>query len=226
MKFLALVLALALTSASAFVPACSPRSSVRMMAEKETVTTLGVTQNAEATYDLDLKSMPGIQDPVGYFDPWGLAVDANDDRITWFRSAELKHSRVAMLAFVGWVVTKAGYFLPGNVALDGTSFKSLGANPLEAYNALPENGKWQMILTIGLIEISDAHNEKLLLKQTGPTDGSYGLRFDPLGFYGKMSEEKFLAKQNTELANGRLAMIGIAGSFSAELLPHSVPFIP
>ena len=33
-------------------------------------------------------------------------------------------------------------------------------------------------------------------------------------------------QQNAELANGRLAMIGIAGSYSAELLPHSIPFIP
>ena len=119
----------------------------------------------------DLDSMAGSTKPIKNFDPLNLASIGSDETLAWFRAAELKHSRVAMLAFVGWVVTKvgrrattppprrippctlppqrpttphtsphhhhlttpsphhlkAGYFLPGNVALDGTSFKSLGA---------------------------------------------------------------------------------------------------
>ena len=56
----------------------------------------------------------------------------------------------------------------------GTTFKSLGTSPFEAYNALPDNGKWQLVLAIGLIEISDAHSETLFLRKAGPTDGSFG----------------------------------------------------
>lgn len=33
----------------------------------------------------------------------------------WFREAELKHSRIAMLAFLGLVAQEAGVVFPGNV---------------------------------------------------------------------------------------------------------------
>ena len=45
--------------------------------------------------------MPGIQAPIGYFDPVGYSTKVSDEGMLWFRAAELKHSRVAMLAFTG-----------------------------------------------------------------------------------------------------------------------------
>ena len=37
------------------------------------------------------------------FDPWGLTKGADADKIAWYRAAELKHGRVAMLASLGQI---------------------------------------------------------------------------------------------------------------------------
>ena len=42
--------------------------------------------------------------PVGYFDPWGLADVGSPETLAWYRAAELKHGRVCMAAFVGFLV--------------------------------------------------------------------------------------------------------------------------
>ena len=57
--------------------------------------------------------MPGIQAPIGYFDPVGYSTKVSDEGMLWFRAAELKHSRVAMLAFTGWCINGAGIHFPG-----------------------------------------------------------------------------------------------------------------
>ena len=54
----------------------------------------------------------------------------------WYRAAELKHSRVAMLACTGWLVNQYELYFPGNLAA-GKAFSSLGKNPLEAWAATP-----------------------------------------------------------------------------------------
>lgn len=47
------------------------------------------------------------------FDPLGLA-ELPDDSLAWFRHAEIKHGRIAMAAFVGWLwVDMGGALFPG-----------------------------------------------------------------------------------------------------------------
>ena len=70
-----------------------------------------------------------------------------------YRAAELKHGRVAMLATCGIAYTASGGPLfAGPVALDGTTFQSLGSDPWQAFAALPYMGKLQMLVVIGLLE--------------------------------------------------------------------------
>ena len=69
----------------------------------------------------------------------------------WYRAAELKHSRVAMLACTGWLVNQYELYFPGNLAA-GKAFSSLGKNPLEAWAATPYDGKVQILFAIGLAE--------------------------------------------------------------------------
>merc|ERR1719313_2942837 len=46
----------------------------------------------------------GILPPVGYLDPLNFGEQASPDRLRWFREAELKHGRIAMLASVGFLI--------------------------------------------------------------------------------------------------------------------------
>merc|ERR1711976_901731 len=46
----------------------------------------------------------GVQAPVGFWDPLGLAADGDADTFKRRRAAELKHGRISMLACIGYIV--------------------------------------------------------------------------------------------------------------------------
>ena len=67
----------------------------------------------------------GAQPPLGFFDPFGmLSGDCTQERFDRLRYVEIKHGRIAQLAFLGQVVTRAGIHLPGDIDYSGTSFDS------------------------------------------------------------------------------------------------------
>jgi len=124
-RFTALALALFLGTASAFVSQAPARVN-------------------SALASTTVKDMPGITAPVGYFDPVGYGESVSPEAMLWFRAAELKHSRVAMLAFVGWCVNGLGVHFPGQLSSD-ISFADLAAMaPRDAWEAVPEAGKLQV----------------------------------------------------------------------------------
>merc|ERR1719478_1290949 len=53
-----------------------------------------------------MKGMPGISGPLGFFDPlnYAGAEGVTEGKIRFYREAELKHGRVAMLASLGFLV--------------------------------------------------------------------------------------------------------------------------
>ena len=55
------------------------------------------------------------------FDPWGLSTPQN---IKWMREAELKHGRMAQLAWAGWVAVDLGMKFPGARYADLSSYKA------------------------------------------------------------------------------------------------------
>ena len=88
-----------------------------------------------------VEDMPGSTMPFKAFDPLGLATLGSDSTLAWFRAAELKHSRVAMLATTGYLVQAAGFHFPGMLSSD-VSFETLSAmKPLDAWDAVPDLGK-------------------------------------------------------------------------------------
>ena len=121
MKVAGIVLALA-SSAAAFAPA-SQRST-------------------SSALSMALGDMPGSTMPFKTFDPLDLASLGSEETLAWFRAAELKHSRVAMLATTGYLVQAAGVHFPGMLSKD-VSFESLSTmKPFDAWDAVPDAGKY------------------------------------------------------------------------------------
>jgi hypothetical protein len=162
------------------------------------------------------------------FDPLGLAEMASPKTLAWYRAAELKHGRVAMAAWTGFFyMTLPANFAPlfGGEIAGGTTFASLGREPFAAWDAVPDSGKAQIILTLGAFEFLSEYTKPHYL--SGGTPGKISLNglplWDPLNFVGQLSPEKRAEKRVSELKNGRLAMIGVMSVFAAHNIPGSVP---
>ena len=96
----------------AFAPAPSVRSrmATTMMAEKSrSIPILNKPKNLPG--DGSLAGDEGF-DPLGLSNIGDLGFD-----LYWMREAELKHARVAMLAFAGMIATETGTVVPGFVSL-------------------------------------------------------------------------------------------------------------
>jgi len=122
------ILALCLGSAAAFVP---PKAA-----------STGVV--TKATYENEV----GVLPPVGFFDPLGLSENLSPEIFEQYRTAELKHGRIAQLAIVGYVVPEI-YRWPGNIA-SGIPFASI-PHGVAAIDAIPAFGWIQMIFAIGAV---------------------------------------------------------------------------
>ena len=49
----------------------------------------------------------GVQDPVGFWDPLGFTADGDVLSFKRRRHVELKHGRIAMLATMGYITSRA-----------------------------------------------------------------------------------------------------------------------
>ena len=161
-----------------------------------------------------MKGMPGISGPLGFFDPLGYASadDVTEGKIRFYREAELKHGRVAMLASFGFLVAEQFHPLfGGNV--DVPSYVAFQETPLQG-------SFFPVVLSLAVFEIFS------IFSFENPKDGMWSIKadhvpgdlgFDPMGL--KPTNPAELAEMQTkELNNGRLAMIGIAGMVGQELV--------
>jgi len=149
------------------------------------------------------------------FDPAGFSERA-PEWMNWFREAELKHGRQAMLATVGLVV-------PEFVRIPGEQF-SFEAIPkvVDAHDALIDTSMKQILLWISLAEVMTLG----ALSNMGEFDRDAGdFSFDPLGLY-PTDPEKQKALKLKELKNGRLAMCAIGGMiYGASTSGHGFPYL-
>mmetsp|Transcript_3505 Transcript_3505/g.5204 ORF Transcript_3505/g.5204 Transcript_3505/m.5204 type:complete len:205 (+) Transcript_3505:229-843(+) len=150
----------------------------------------------------------GVQEPLGLYDPLGLLDGADEARFNRLREVEIKHGRVAMLAFVGNLVPRAGLFLPGNIDLDGDSFDSYppGIAAVLGDDAIPAAGVFQIILAAGALELFVMKD----VTGTGEFIGDFRNGFIDFG-WDTFDEDEKLRKRGIELNNGRAAMMGILG---------------
>merc|ERR1719159_2201299 len=80
-------------------------------------TGLGWDTSTEPKNREDMMALAIKQNPVvGFWDPLDIVNDATaPETIGWFRHAEIKHGRVAMAGFVGYLVHSAGIHFPWNI---------------------------------------------------------------------------------------------------------------
>jgi len=162
--------------------------------------------------------------PFGnYFDPLGISKDKTESEMKRIREAEVTHSRVAMLAFLGFFFQEA--------ILDRPLFatKELGGITGPAiyhFQQVSERFPGFWLATIPFF----AYFENLRARKgwQDPTKGGdlFGIKedyepgdlgFDPFSAYPLDSRGRAEMK-NKELNNGRLAMLGVAGLMAQELV--------
>merc|ERR1719163_1827295 len=164
--------------------------------------------------------------------------------IGFLRQAEIKHGRVAMAAFVGYIVQANGIHFPWALTggPSGISYADISAagSPPEQWDALPTAAKVQILAFVGFLEVISETSS--ILEQS---DNKHYMRggkpgafpkfapwmphpmpfelFDPFGLSKNASPEKKEKGLIAEINNGRLAMLGIMAFVSEAKVPGSVP---
>uniref|UniRef100_A0A0G4HJ46 Uncharacterized protein n=1 Tax=Chromera velia CCMP2878 TaxID=1169474 RepID=A0A0G4HJ46_9ALVE len=188
MKFVlpsAALFAVALGHDSAFVPSAPVLSRSRDAA----VTPL---RAAEGMLGSDVET-------GGVFDPLGFAKD--EASLYKYRTIELKHGRLAMLACLGYFVQTAGLHWPDPVFSERAPLAELQKLATERPAALA-----QIVAALAAIEVTIGKQDP----DKAPGELGLGARFIP------EDQADFEALQLKELKNGRLAMFSIAGMILQE----------
>jgi len=148
--------------------------------------------------------------PENFWDPAGITRGKSKEEILELRAMELKHGRVAMLAVLGWFHVAAGYHIVGDYAVG----EHLNNNPLINLTQMPMGGIWQVLFTIMCLEWLTTYVCK------PPAEKPW----DILGWTDIIIEDEksiwnqFRKAENQELNNARLAMMGITGLITQDVL--------
>eukprot|EP00596_Hydrurales_sp_CCMP1899_P007476 CAMPEP_0119045260 /NCGR_PEP_ID=MMETSP1177-20130426/38590_1 /TAXON_ID=2985 /ORGANISM="Ochromonas sp, Strain CCMP1899" /LENGTH=183 /DNA_ID=CAMNT_0007016757 /DNA_START=162 /DNA_END=713 /DNA_ORIENTATION=+ len=153
----------------------------------------------------------GVQAPLGFWDPLGLLMNADQERFDNLRKYEVKHGRISMLAVLGHMVTTAGYRCGGDIAF-GVPFSSV-KNGLAAIETIPAAGVAQIIGFIGLLEFGFEYQEKNIASECVQRMTDFG--------WNEATQRK---KASIELNNGRAAQMGILALMVHERLNNN-PYI-
>jgi len=196
------------------------------------------SMNMDAKADLvvlaeKLNPIVNYYDPIGLADQefWGLS---QDQTIGFLRESEVKHGRIAMFAFVGYIVHANHITWPWPMTMDGTPFPQTGSPP-EVWDAIPDAAKLQIISFVGFLEFwrESAGTHYMSGGKIGEMPefdskyipgGALNL-YDPLGYNKGRTAEAKERGLVVELNNGRLAMLGIFGFVSAASVEGSVPLL-
>merc|ERR1719331_1968412 len=161
------------------------------------------------------KTLPGITDPLDFFDPLGFCSQegVTEGKIRFYREVEVKHCRVAMLAALGFPLAEQFHPLFGG-SIDVPSFTAFQQTPLQTF--------WPaVVFAIAIVEVysvftfENPNIEGWAIRKDHEL-GRLGNRvFDPMGLMPTDPAE-LKEMQTKELNNGRLAMIAIAGMIVQE----------
>jgi len=188
--------------------------SVQLMDQKTIIDPLSLysdkselTTNAVMSASLPFLKRPALLDGSlpgdRGFDPLNFSSDAS--ALDWYRNAEIKHARLAMLATVGWPIAELTH-------------KSV-ATQFDLESTLGLQDKAPSVLNGGLgltnplfwiAAISAAAALEFIATKNGDSQEPGDFGFDPLSFTGANDKQTFFV-QEAEIFNGRLAMLAITG---------------
>lgn len=180
------------------------------------------TSGARAITSLNEKSasLPFLEAPpntAGYvgdvgFDPFRFSDFVPVD---FLREAELKHGRIAMMAWLGFVAVDCGFRVyPLPEAYDGLT-------AVTAHDALVEQGALsQMLLWFSLAEVFDFVAVVQMLEGSGRAPGDFGLDG---GLLKGKSEAEIENMKLKEITHCRLAMLAFSGVVTQAVLTQG-PF--
>jgi len=144
---------------------------------------------------------------------------ASQERFEQLRYTEIKHGRVSMLAFLGFITNYAGIRLGGNIDMAGTKFADIPSG-YAALAAVPKGGWGQIIGFVLILEF-------IMRDNTGEGEFPGDFRSGAIDFgWDTFDEETKLQKRAIELNNGRAAMCGILGLMVHEQLGNLGTVIP
>merc|ERR1719461_2684525 len=157
----------------------------------------------------------GVQAPLGFWDPANFCEDGDLEDFRRRRETELKNGRVAMFATIGYMVPEY-YKFPGYLAPSaGLKFADV-PNGLKALDKVPVEGWLQIIALGGFLEIC------VNTPQNPSEPGNYGRGKFGISPGESISDpEQRKSRLNSELANGRLAMMAIVGMWFQDGLTGS-----
>lgn len=243
----ATIVATMATSAVAFAPSTSQQSSTELKAVMPDRLWDSMVDKTQRSKSLPWLPRPAALDgslpgDVG-FDPFYLSSIPKNfagfiqppsweetngvSTLYWMREAELKHSRVAMLAVLGWLATD-GAIVPFALRFPGETYSVANIpNAYSAHDILVQQGSMGfLLLACGLVEFCSS--AAIVQVSKGELDREAGdYNFDPLGFCKGKSEQEIFTMKTKELSNGRLAMLAFGGIATQSALGdafHAPPY--
>tara|TARA_A100001015_G_scaffold315130_2_gene426193 strand:- start:314 stop:844 length:531 start_codon:yes stop_codon:yes gene_type:complete len=149
----------------------------------------------------------GAVQPLGFFDPLGY-IDS-PEKFERYRAVERKHGRIAMMAMLGVIVhnnkwTFDGYLSPSHNLKFSDISEGIGG-----FFQVPVAGQAQILAVCALVELAWWPASQL--------DGDYGIRLGKWNNWARDPERK-IRQQNSELNNGRAAMMGITGQIVGQVV--------
>jgi Chlorophyll A-B binding protein len=142
--------------------------------------------------------------------------------LPWFRDSELRHGRTAMLAALGFIVPDF-VRLPGDVY----SFENVPKG-VNAHDTLVAMGvaspMFQLLIFIGLWEVIVAVPAAIAMYNGDRDPGDYGMA----AYIERNPKyaEKVAYQVDSELLNGRLAMMAVGGMATQNIITgHGFPFV-
>lgn len=199
-----------LASASAFAPKTAlPRSVAVRSSSKGQLNMFDPSQEY------------GVLKPVGFFDPLGLSKGISEEKFMRWRTIEIKHGRVCMMAFLGFIWQQGLGHFPGYISPSaGIKFSDI-PDGVSAISAVPLLGWAQILWFVGLLELGPSN----VRTQTKPGGFSF---YRPGGgeAYPGLTDENRIQKLNIEIQNGRLAMLGVLGLLMGDVTAPGTMGLP